>query len=420
MTTPIHNLPTPVTVIDGVLHIVDLVETDPAVVETLDDTDDPESGVHTLLRIGAQSVRLASAELDTQLVERRFDALAGTFDSTITKAVSSIAAATGELLDEEHGSLPATIGQLRDELTRLLGDTFDSDSKSSAIAKIETVLAATTEQMSRNVRATFSLDQPDSPLARTKKEMVDTVKEEVRAVLAQVHTLHETVNATSAVAQVAEKLTSKGVTFEELVEVGLEPCATVHGDIIEAVGRASGAAGTRKGDLLVTLCADDTAGIPVRFVLEAKDQKLSMTKTLSELDAALANHDAAAAIAVFAGEHLAPMGATFWYSGNRAILTYAKSDPDRQALRLAYEWARWVCRRTAARDDGPFLEVEAVHAAIDRARQALRRHQTIKACHSAIKNKADEARTHVAELVAGVDQAIVELLDAIQGDDEAV
>ena len=138
-----------------------------------------------------------------------------------------------------------------------------------------------------------------------------------------------------------------------------------------------------------------------------------------QLPAVPANHDATAAIAVFAGEHLAPVGVTFWYSGNRAILVYAKTDPDRQALRLAYEWARWVCRRTMARDDGPALEVEAVHAAIDRARQGLKRHQSIKACHSAIKNKADEARTHVADLVAGVDQAIAELLDAIQDDEVA-
>jgi hypothetical protein len=408
-----------VTVADGVVHIIDLVETDPAVVEALEGAEDAESGVRTLLRIGAQSVRLASVDLDTQAVERRFDTLAGTFDSTVTKAVSSIADVTGALLDEEHGSIPTVLGQLRQDLSKLLGDTFDPDSKSSVIATVETVLTRASEQMAGNIRATFSLDLPDSPLARTKKEMVDTVKEEVRTVLAQVHNLHETFTAAAAVAEVSDKLTSKGISFEDLIGAGLGPCATVHSDIVEAVGRSSGSAGTLKGDLLVTVCPDDTAGRPARFVFEAKDQKLSMTKTLAELDAALANHDASAAIAVFAGEHLAPMGVTFWYSGNRAILVYAKADPDRQALRLAYEWARWVCRRTLAREVGPALEVEAVHAAIDRARQALKRHQTIKACHSVIKNKADEAKAHVADLVAGVDQAIAELLDSIQGSEEA-
>lgn len=322
-------------------------------------------------------------------------------------------------ISDEHGSLPAALGGLKQELTQLFGDTFDPDSRSSVIAKIEAVLAGTTEQVGRSIRSTFSLDQPDSPLARTKREMVETVKDEVRSVFTEVHNLHETVTAAAAVAEVADKLTSKGETFEELIAAGLGPCATMHSDIVEAVGRAGGSAGTRKGDLVVTVCPDDTAGLPVRFVLEAKDQKLSMTKTLAELDAALANHDALAAIAVFAGERLAPMGVSFWYSGNRAILVYSKADPDQRALRLAYEWARWVCRRSMAREGDSGLEVEAVHAAIDRARQALKRHQTIKACHSAIKNKADEARGHVADLVAGVDQAIAELLDAIHGDEAA-
>jgi len=419
VTAQLHpTLSETVTVVDGVVHIIDLVETEPGVVETLEGIDDAEAGVRTLLRIGAHSVRLASTDLETQLVERRFDALAGNFDTTVNKAVSSINEVTSELLDDEHGSIPAVLGQLRSELSKLLDDTFDPDSKSSVIASIDQVLTTATEQMARNIRATFNLDQPDSPLARTKKEMVDTVKDEVRTVLAEVHKMHETVTAASAVAEVSDKLTSKGVSFEELIAAGLGPCATIHSDVVEAVGRTGGSAGTRKGDLLVTLCPEDTAGRPARFVLEAKDQKLSMTKTLAELDAALENHDAVAAIAVFAGENLAPIGVTFWYSGNRAILVYAKADPDGRALRLAYEWARWVCRRTMARDDGPALEVEAVHAAIDRARLALKRHQSIKACHSAIKNKADEARGHVADLVAGVDQAIVELLDAIHGNTE--
>jgi len=114
-----------------------------------------------------------------------------------------------------------------------------------------------------------------------------------------------------AVAEVANKLTAKGASFEELIACHLGPFASIHGDIAEVVGRTTGAGGTRKGDLRVTVSADDTGGREMRFVLEAKDQKLSMTRTLTELDAALANHDANAAIAVFAGEHLAPVSLPF-------------------------------------------------------------------------------------------------------------
>jgi hypothetical protein len=147
-------------------------------------------------------------------------------------------------------------------------------------------------------------------------------------------------------------------------------------------------------------------------VLEAKDQKLSMTKTLAELDAALANHEASAAIAVFAGEHLSPVGLPFWYSGNRAVLVFDKADPDPKALQLAYEWARWISRRTV-HDTGDSFDVADIHAGVDRVRQALKRHQAIKACHSTIKNKADEARGHVADLVTEVDHAMSELLDLV-------
>ena len=134
-----------------------------------------------------------------------------------------------------------------------------------------------------------------------------------------------------------------------------------------------------------------------------------MTKTLAELDAALTNHDASAAIAIFASEHLAPITIPFWYSGNRAVLIYDKTEPDPRALQLAYEWARWLCRRTNHTKE-PTLDIEAVTAALERAQQALKRHQSIKACRSTIKNKADEAHRHVADLVTDVNQAISELL----------
>lgn len=305
--------------------------------------------------------------------------------------------------------MPSVIGGLKGELTKLLGDTFDPDSKTSALAKIEAVLDGSSDQLARSIRATFSLDQPDSPLTRTKREMTEVIQREVGTVLNEVRTLQQSMVANAAVAEVSEKLTAKGVGFEALIAIGLAPFAGVHGDVIEATGRNVGSAGTLKGDLLITLCDDDTGGQSARFVIEAKDQRLSMTKTLAELDAALANHDAGAAIAVFASENQAPIALPFWYSGNRAILIYDKHDPEPRGLQLAYEWARWVCRRARTNVE-PQLDLDAVMAAVERARQALRRHQTVKACHSAIKKKADEAGGHVADLVGDINQAVEELL----------
>jgi len=91
---------------------------------------------------------------------------------------------------------------------------------------------------------------------------------------------------------------------------------------------------------------------------------------------------------------------------------FDKTDPDPKALQLAYEWARWVSRRSL-NDPGDALNIAGIHAGIDRVRHALKRHQAIKACHSTIRNKAEEARGHVADLVGDVEVAMTELFDVL-------
>jgi hypothetical protein len=68
---------------------------------------------------------------------------------------------------------------------------------------------------------------------------------------------------------------------------GLAAIAAVHGDIAEQVGRKTGLSGTLNGDHLVTINPEDTCGEEARFVVECKDRRLSMTKTLEELAKAM-------------------------------------------------------------------------------------------------------------------------------------
>lgn len=405
-----------VIVVDGIVRIVEMTETDPEVVRVVSEAEDPEAAAHILLRIGAQAARVAAVDLSSELVEHRFSVLAGTFDATVSQAVAAISETTEGLLDQETGALPQVMGELRSDLAQILGDTFDPDSKTSAIARIEAAVITSAEQLVRGVRTTFSLDQPDSPLARTKTELVEVVKEEARAVLDEVRCIGQNLATQSAVATVAAKLTSKGEAFEEFIAAQLEPIADVHGDIVELVGRATGVKGTKKGDLLVTINPDDTIGCVVQFGLEAKHERLSMTKTLAAIDATLANHATAAALAVFASPADAPIYGPFWHSGNRAILVLDREDPDPGAVRLAYEWGRWVCRRSVQEAHAAAVDLVAVQTAIERAVQAIQRHKTIKSCLSGIKNKADEAGTHVAGLVAEVEQAIRDLKAALNDD----
>jgi hypothetical protein len=258
--------PDPTVVVDGeVAHFVDFVESDPDVVQIIAEADDPEAAAHAMLRIGGQSVRIASTDLDTELVERRVAGMVNNFDKGVESAVNRLSDTANQLLDEETGTFPKVITGLRDYLERLLRDTFDADSKSSVIAKIEDVLTNNTLGLAKTVKSTFDVDEPASPLARTKRELVEVVKDEVGIVVREVRDIATAIATNAAVDSVARKLTSKGTSFEDLVASGLEQIGSVHGDIIQRVGTAIGSAGTKKGDLLVTLCLDDTCGDLSRY-----------------------------------------------------------------------------------------------------------------------------------------------------------
>src|SRR5262249_40380254 len=151
-------------------------------------------------------------------------------------------------------------------------------------------------------------------------------------------------------AQVTELTAVKGFSYEDMLQSGLASIASVHGDIAEQVGRRFGLSGTQNGDHLVTIASEDTCGEEARFVIECKDRRLSMAKTMQELGKARDNHGAQAAIAVFSRAEHAPTPLPFSWSGDRAMLIYDKEDPDGNALQLAYAWARWICRRDLTAD----------------------------------------------------------------------
>src|SRR5439155_1211995 len=77
----------------------------------------------------------------------------------------------------------------------------------------------------------------------------------------------------------------------------------------------------------------------------------NMRKTMAELDEALGNRDALAAIAVFRSQDQAPTAVPFAHFDDKAIAVLDPDDEDESALRLAYMWARWTVRKGLAVGD---------------------------------------------------------------------
>jgi hypothetical protein len=385
-------------------------ERDPRVVALVEGADDIDAIVHDCLVVGATGLTAARATQDVVVVEKAFGDMTSTFSRELETFTDELDAKTRELLDGENGALPRSFETFKTELEQLLDGTFDPDSKKSALAKLEDVMRRAALEQVKAVRSLIDPDNDDSPLGRYRNEIVKSVREETAKVHEAVQELKTKIAVDEARAEMFELTTKKGFTFEDELEHTLVAICQPHGDVGERVGGTPGARG-RKGDFLVTLNADDTAGQDVRYVLEAKNKQLNLRDTLRELDGAIANRDALAGIAVFARFEQCPGDAPFQAYGSRALVVHDPADGDDAALRLACCWARWVVRRQLA-TDGDTIDLDRVGSLIDDARQALRARSTIDRALATSTNKIAEAKNHLGTLVDAVESALA----AIEGE----
>jgi hypothetical protein len=398
-----------VLVADGVVYVRELEEHDAEVARIVSEADDPVAATSSCLRIGARALRAAHVSVDVDVIERSFAELEHRFETKVTAAVDEIARNTAELLDEDDGALANAFGTFNESLESLLGDTFDADSKSSVLAKIEELVLGT-------MKGLIAPEVDDSPIGRLRKELVETVQREVSDVADEVRRVTEHLGILDATEEVYEQTTAKGFDFEDWVDECVSTLAVVHGDLAEPTGTVKGATGSQVGDEVVTLNRDDTFGCEACFAIEVKNRKLNLRSTFAELDEAIANREAHAAIAVFRSQEQAPSAVPFMYSDDKAIAVLDPDDGDDSALRLAYMWARWTVRKQiAASDEDEAVDLERVRCLLDDASRSLERHATIKRAHTAARKGIDHAGEQVEALVFETRQALDELQAELQG-----
>ena len=395
----------PVVVHEDAIHLVDFEERDPETVAFVGSAEDPVEAAHQCLRVGAQAVRAAHVSLDSDIVRGRFDAMSEHFDTQVGAAVNQIAEATRSIVDKETGTLPTVLDAHQQKLEDLLGTTFDPESKKSVLALFEQVMADSHQTQVTAVKKLISAEGEDSPLKKMKDDIVDEFSRRLGEIRGDVQGLSEKIAVKAAVDPVVAITTAKGFAFEEVVHDQVGRIATAHGDTTEEVGNVLGSNGTKKGDEVVTVNREDTYGEDGRFVLEAKARPLNMRKIHEELDAALGNRDAQAAVAVFSRQEEAPTPVPFSYSDNKAIAVLDE-DGDDAALRLAYMWARWVVRRQFASTEGGDLDTARIMDLIEEVARALKRSTTIKRSHTTAKKSIDQAGREVTALVNEVREAL--------------
>ena len=391
-----------VLVADGVVYLRELEEADDEVVRIVTESDDPVAAVGRCLKVGARALRAAHVTVDVDVIERSFSELEARFETRVSDAVDEIARTTSGLLDADDGALTGTLSTFQADLSQLLGDTFDADSKSSVLANIEALVLGT-------MKGLITPEIADSPIGRLKAELVDTVQREVGDMTEELRRVTEHLGILDATEEVYEQTTGKGFDYEDLVDECIGTLAANYGDLAEVTAKQSGSAASHVGDEVVTLNRDDTHGVEARFTLEMKNRPLNLRKTMAELDQALCNRDTLAAIAVFRSQEQAPTSVPFQHHDDKAIVVFDPDDEDDSALRLAYMWARWTVRKGLAVGEEAEFDLERVHCLLDDAARALERHTAIKRFHTQARKNIDQAADQVRDLIDEVHESLESL-----------
>lgn len=402
----------PVVYIDGEeLVISNFHEVDPEVLAVVREADDLPAAVHRGLAVGARALRAAQVSVDSAVVERAFGEMRDVFRRSIDDFAHEIGEKADALLDSEEGEIPKALTEFRGSVGTLLDETFDPNNKQSAVTKLETVLAEAGREQLAAVRKLIDPENEESPLGRYRGEIVKAVEKQAESMLEAFAELKTQLAVEQAKAEAFEQTAAKGFTFEETLEAVLTEITAGFEDVAAKVGGTPGARG-RRGDFVVTVNPTDTGGEDARYVVEAKDSAKKLPEILKELEQAMENRGALAAIAVFARPGQSPVRAPFQTFDNKAIVVFDKEAPNELALRLACCWARWVARRQLVKG-GEEIDLGRINALLEAARQGLGTVSKIRTALSGSKTQIDRALGHVESLVDDVAAALQGLEDEL-------
>jgi hypothetical protein len=384
--------------------------------------DDPARTVLDAVEIGARVLDREQAGANAEFVKAEFEKAAHDLNSEFTDRARQFAEFFNDRIDKVLG--PEN-GHLQRELEKL----FSDGSTASVQNRVRELVSSELTRSRDDLMKQFSAADGNNPLADFKAGTIRVLKaaeerqhETQQLMLRQMAELEKQLQALRLEKEKLEEVeaerergTAKGRTFEEAVAEAVDRIALAQGDVAEAVGDLKEATG-KVGDVLVGIdaCNGPARG---RIVFEAKDSRLSKPKALDELDRAMAERSADAAILVVPSEDEVPakMHELREYNGDKQVVAF---DPDAGALPLevAYRLAR--ARVLMKRSDADGVDAGAVRDTAERALAALTEERRIKNQLTGAKTGIDKAYALVEEMSARVRGLLQEIDSLVRPADE--
>jgi hypothetical protein len=387
---------------------------------------DPVETVADAVEVGTRVLGREGLEADVDLARAEFERAASALNERWGEqargVVESLQQEMQRAFEPESGMVSQAITSQVDELAEQIAKNFDGERATAVQHQIRELTSKAVEERMQALVRHLSSEDGANPLADFKQAMGRIITEAARnqeahsrrlgeklgEVEKAVVRLDQQAEARRQVAEVEERGTAKGRSFEELVHGALEEIAQGRGDAASHVGDERGESGGKKGDSIVEVGAAEGPA-QARLVFEVKNTRLSKNDAWRELNAALEQRDAAFAVLVVGGEDKVPAGRQqlHEYEGNKMIVAVDREQPVGIALEFAYRYAR--SRALMARSRSLAVDAQGVRDAAERARSELRELQKARLALTGITDGAERVRA----TIDAIDESVRTELDGI-------
>ena len=354
--------------------------------------------VERALKVGLLAIQDVAVSMDVDMVRDEFDKLVRSNEQANARAAEALDQVLRSNFGDGDGRLPRTLEKFlgdRGQLRAFVSELFDETKRDSAIGRMHTLLGTYFDGDASKLALLLDPTRQHSPMHQ--------FRDEVARGFAGIHERLAAIEAAAA-ARATERARSaaKGADFEDVLEALLADIARGSGDLVDRTGDEAGEVlRSKKGDFVVTVNPERTAGADLRVVIEAKDRAMSVRQIRDELREAKENRAAAIGVVVFSPAH-APTGiAPFDVRAGDVYCVVDPADPDAATLEAALRLAKLLALASLREIDAE-IDVEAVRTALLAVRAELDALKGIKATLTSISNSA-----------SGVQQTLDRLRDAV-------
>jgi hypothetical protein len=379
---------------------------------------DPEELLEKLLRLGTETFRIMGTSATSEILENVANEVRSGMELKKIEIVSDMEDMAKKMVAETGDlSVRNVLQSWRTEFATMLSNSFDATRTDSIMSKFDEAMKAWADNQQDKVIKQLNLNESGSSLYGLNDRLTKHITETVETVKSQLKNIETALSIDQATKDVKKKVASRGNDFEDLVFEEVAAISNEYRDTADNPGKTKtkGIDGNDEGDITVDINPDEARGESLRFVWECKvrSTKQSDRWLYDELKKGMSNRGAKAG--VIATDEATAVGVNgedkfFRENGNIAILILDSQEPDPNAIKFAYLWSRWVCRR----DNASQLDAGSVRDVMEAIQRELSVVKAIKSHHTTMTNELDLVRPKVDGLEANIKFQLAKLTAMIE------